>query len=99
MVEHTGAVPPEMWDQFGPGAVGIGWEMMSMGLAEHLKRPDEALPDPADPEMAGPLSENMASSNAAWAEASVAAGTDPEQAHAAVDRCLALYTGNTSARE
>ena len=97
VVEHTGAVPPEMWDQFGPGAVGIGWEMMFMGLAEHLKRPDEALPDPAGPEMVGPLNEYMASSNTAWAEASVAAGTDPEQAHAAADRCLAFYTGSPSA--
>ena len=28
---------PEMWAQFGPGAVGIGWETMLMGLAEHLR--------------------------------------------------------------
>ena len=97
VVEHTGAVPPEMWDQFGPGAVGIGWEMMLMGLAEHLERPDEALPDPASPEMVSPLNEFMVLSSAAWADASVTAGTDPGQARAAADRCFAFYTGNTGA--
>ena len=97
VVEHTGAVPPEMWDQFGPGAVGIGWEMALMGLAEHLVRPNEPRLDPADPEMVNPLNELMASSSAAWADASVADGTDPEQARAAADRCLAFYTGNPSA--
>ena len=24
---HTAVVPPEMWDTFGPGAVGVGWEL------------------------------------------------------------------------
>ena len=33
-------VPKEFWDQFGPGAVGIGWEMMLWGLHEHLTLPE-----------------------------------------------------------
>src|SRR4029453_8197077 len=24
-LEHVAVVPPEFWDQFGPGAVGVGW--------------------------------------------------------------------------
>ena len=24
---HTAIVPDEMWDQYGPGAVGVGWDM------------------------------------------------------------------------
>jgi uncharacterized protein YndB with AHSA1/START domain len=91
-VEHAAAVPLELWDQFGPGAVGIGWEMMLMGLAEHLAAPDAPRPDPNDHALAAPLNEFMAGSSAAWADASITAGTDPDQARAAAERCLAAYT-------
>src|SRR6188508_653698 len=26
-MSHTAVVPDEMWDMFGPGAVGVGWDM------------------------------------------------------------------------
>lgn len=31
-LRHLAHVPEEMWDQFGPGAVGIGWDLGLMGL-------------------------------------------------------------------
>src|SRR4029453_18873984 len=34
-LEHT-AIIEEHWNQFGPGAVGIGWDLAVMGLAQHL---------------------------------------------------------------
>ena len=33
---HTAIVPEEMWDQYGPGAVGVGWEGGLLGLELHL---------------------------------------------------------------
>ena len=36
LLEHTAPVDPENWEQYGPGAVGIGWEMALWGLDEHL---------------------------------------------------------------
>ena len=36
-MEHTATVPPEMWDQFGPGAVGVGWELGLFGLALYVE--------------------------------------------------------------
>ena len=33
---HTAAVPEEMWAEYGPGAVGVGWEGGLMGLGLHL---------------------------------------------------------------
>lgn len=93
-LEHTAPVSPEMWAEFGPGAVGIGWEMMLMGLAEHLAAPDAARPDPADPDLVGPLREYMTASSDLWREASVAAGTEPAEARAAAERCLAAYTAS-----
>ena len=79
--------------EFGPGALGIGWELGLGGLGLHLA-------DPAAP-IAGArlrrpfrayLAEFMTASSDRWAEASVAAGTDPEAARAAAERCIAAYT-------
>ncbi len=38
-LEHL-AVIDAHWDEFGPGAVGIGWDLTLMGLALHLAAPD-----------------------------------------------------------
>ena len=37
-LEHVAVVPDEFWDQYGPGAVGVGWEGGFLGLALHLRR-------------------------------------------------------------
>jgi len=34
-LEHT-AIIEDHWNQFGPGAVGVGWDLAVMGLARHL---------------------------------------------------------------
>jgi hypothetical protein len=85
-----------MWEQFGPGAVGIGWEMAMMGLGEHLATPDS---DPAEVAawMAGPegracLVEFMTSRSDEWTEVRIRFGTDPDAARAAGNRCAAAYT-------
>ncbi|UBU18734.1 SRPBCC family protein [Nonomuraea gerenzanensis] len=33
---HTSEPPEEFWTQFGPGAVGVGWDLALLGLALHL---------------------------------------------------------------
>jgi len=38
------------------------------------------------------LADYMRDSSAAWGEASIAAGTDPDEARAAAERCAAAYT-------
>jgi uncharacterized protein YndB with AHSA1/START domain len=93
-VEHTAHVDQERWEQFGPGAVGIGWDMMLLGLALHLST--GASMDPAEG-MAWATSDAgkafMAESVQAWSEAQVAGGEDAERARASAERCLAAYTG------
>ena len=72
-----------MWEQFGPGAVGIGWEMALMGLDEHLRTPDA---DPAQVQewidrargTALPRRVHDRCAATQWIDASIAAGTDPE---------------------
>ena len=38
------------------------------------------------------LTDYTHASSTAWGEASIAAGTDPEEARAAAERCAAAYT-------
>jgi uncharacterized protein YndB with AHSA1/START domain len=74
--EHTAVVPDEFWDQYGPGAVGVGWDGGLLGLALHL-----AGGSVADP-MAWQISDEgrafYTRSAAAWGAASTAAGADAE---------------------
>ena len=76
-LEHVAHVADEFWDQFGPGATGIGWEMGLLGLAGHLADPAAERPDATE---------------WAASEAAVAAGADPEVAAARADRAYAAYT-------
>ena len=81
------------WDVYGPGAVGVGWELGLLGLATHLAQPNEPKPD----EVAFATSPDgkafITGSSERWASASVAAGTDPDAAGAAARRTTAFYTG------
>lgn len=78
------------WRMFGPGATGIGWEMMMLGLVLHLDSPDA--PRPA-PEELPDFSDYFTASGTAWGEADAADGADPAEAAAAARRCVAAYRG------
>ncbi len=85
----------EHWDTYGPGAVGVGWELALMGLTLHLARPAAPKPDEAE-FVASPAGKALiAGSSEGWQRAAVAAGTDPAAAHAAARRTTAFYTGES----
>ncbi|HTX84759.1 MAG TPA: SRPBCC family protein [Streptosporangiaceae bacterium] len=93
-LSHIAHVDDERWAQFGPGAVGVGWDSGLIGLYLHLTSfqavdPGEAARWSASDEGRRFLT---ASSNA-WYEASVAFGTSAAEARAAADRTTAFYTG------
>ena len=93
-LEHSALVEDLTGDhyvQFGPGAVGMGWEMSLMGLAEHLVQPDYVVREGDVASM--DLSEFMTESSNGWRDAAIAIGEDPEQATAAAERCRAAYAG------
>jgi uncharacterized protein YndB with AHSA1/START domain len=93
-LEHTAHVDETRWAEFGPGAVGIGWDGMVMGLTLHLASGGA----PVDPQeaMAWMMSEDgvrfMTTSGEEWCDASIAAGTPEDEARAAAARVLAFYT-------
>jgi uncharacterized protein YndB with AHSA1/START domain len=93
-IEHIAHVDDDLWQQFGPGAVGVGWDLMVMGLARHLAT--GAANDPAEGAawVSSPEGvEFMTRSNDAWYEAHVASGEDAATARERADRTLAAYTG------
>jgi uncharacterized protein YndB with AHSA1/START domain len=94
-LEHVAPVTDEFADQFGPGAVGIGWDMGMFGLANYVTDPSSAMGPQEGAAWAA--SEDgkqfMKASSDAWADADVAAGTDPERARTLAANTYAAYTG------
>jgi hypothetical protein len=94
-LEHAADVPEEMWRQYGPGAVGVGWDLGLMGLDGHLAS-GEAF-DHEEAEAWSLSAEGKAfirGSSEAWARASIASGTEESAARAAAARTTAFYTGD-----
>jgi uncharacterized protein YndB with AHSA1/START domain len=92
-LEHVAHVDDVVWARFGPGAVGIGWDMGLLGLATHLREGGDAREQGAAWVASEEAREFMAASGRAWGEADVASGTDPTEAAEAAQRTLAAYTG------
>ncbi len=74
---HTAVVPDEMWDTFGPGAVGVGWDGGLLGLGLYLAT-GETVGDPVAWQVSDEGREFYRLSSLAWGEASRAAGVDDE---------------------
>lgn len=90
-LEHEAPID-DHWDQFGPGAVGIGWDLTLLGLGEHLLTGEAVNVDEAA--LVGPeWVEVMTRSNDAWCQADIASGTAEDVARAAAERTIAAYTG------
>lgn len=84
----------DFWRQYGPGAVGIGWELGMCGLAIHLRTGDVVDPARFEQWSMGEDGRRFVTQAAVgWHEATVAAGLDPEWSRAAAERCRAFYLG------
>lgn len=97
-LEHTALVTEDtsFWDEYGPGATGVGWDLAFMGLAKHLATGASITGDHAQgwettPEGLAFITE----CSRQWAEANVRFGTPREAAEAARDRTTAFYTGQS----
>jgi uncharacterized protein YndB with AHSA1/START domain len=94
VVEHTIGVDDEIWRDFGPGAVGIGWDSMVLGLAIHLATGESI--DPSFGQQWTGTEEGrrfLTLSGEGWYAASVASDADPAAARALADRCIKAYLG------
>lgn len=93
VIEHIAHVD-DHWDQFGPGAVGMGWDSMVLGLAIHLATGEAIDPSFGAQWIATEEGRRfLALSGERWCTANVAFGTEPEVAREMATRCLAAYLG------
>jgi uncharacterized protein YndB with AHSA1/START domain len=88
---HTATVPLQMWDQFGPGAVGVGWDGAVLGLGLHLAGTDLSTEDKQALLESDEMREFNTASSEAWGEAYRAAGASPEAVAGAVAATTAFY--------
>ncbi len=86
----------EHWAEYGPGAVGVGWELGVMALAIHLARPTEPKLDEAAFSASPEGKRFITGSSEGWGQASIFFGTDAEAALAAARRTTAFYTGESA---
>lgn len=84
----------EHWAKFGPAAVGVGWDLTLMGLGRHLASGETLSHEAAEAWMRSDEGKDlMRASAAAWAEAHIKGGEDPETARAMAERTAGFYTG------
>jgi hypothetical protein len=94
-LEHTAIVPDELWAEYGPGAVGVGWDQGLLGLSLHLR--GESVEDPIAWQLSDEGREFAVRSSSAWGAANKAAGASPEAAANAVANTTAFYAPHPGA--
>jgi uncharacterized protein YndB with AHSA1/START domain len=81
------------WTQFGPGAIGVGWDFGLMGLGVHV---DSGVAVDREWAASFPLSAEgvvfVQRSAAGWADAAAGDGDEPGLAREAANRTVAAYT-------
>lgn len=90
---HIAIVDAVFWPTYGPGAVGVGWDLGLLGLQRHIEHPDVDRPPEAVPEWAtSPEAlEFYRRSSTAWGEAAAADGMD--KAMDAAENTRKFYSG------
>lgn len=95
VLEHIAEIADDaIWRQFGPGAVGMGWDSMLLGLALHVATGESIDPSFGQQWMATEDGRRFLTlSGDEWYAAHVAFGEEPAAARAMADRCIKAYLG------
>jgi uncharacterized protein YndB with AHSA1/START domain len=89
VLEHVAIVPEDRWAEYGPGAVGVGWDGAVLGLSLHLA--GGSIDDPGAWQVSDEARDFYTRSSAAWGEANAAAGADPDVVAKAVANTTQFY--------
>ncbi|MEU9059397.1 SRPBCC family protein [Streptomyces sp. NPDC048430] len=92
-LEHVSVVPEEFRSQYGPGAVGIGWDLALLGLGWHLAGDGISPEDAVDWQTSPEAKAFVARSGEEWGRAFAASGADPETVTATTVATIEFYTG------
>lgn len=79
------------WEQYGPGATGVGWEFGLLGLAIYFANPDA---EKVDEEAFATSTEGKAFIRG-WGDAAISAGEASERARNSTAQTAAFYTGES----
>jgi uncharacterized protein YndB with AHSA1/START domain len=97
-LQHIAHVDDERWAEFGPGAVGVGWDMGLIGLELHLSSGRAVDPQESAAWTASDDGRQFVTlSSQRWCDASIAAGTNETEARDAAQRTTAAYTATPEA--
>jgi uncharacterized protein YndB with AHSA1/START domain len=88
-LEHAAVVPEDRWAEYGPGAVGVGWDGGLLGLTLHLR--GGSVGDPVAWQESAEGREFFTRSSEAWGEANRVAGADPAVAAHGVASTTTFY--------
>jgi uncharacterized protein YndB with AHSA1/START domain len=93
-LEHIAHVDDTRWGEFGPGAVGVGWDLSLFGLGLYIASGVSQDPARVTEWMASAECKAlMRGSSDDWCRAAIVAGAERSHAHAAAARTIAAYTG------
>lgn len=95
---HEAPVDPDFYGEFGPGAVGVGWDLALMGLGVHTETGEPVAQDAGDEWSLSPEGKAFVTEAAeGWAAGAVQAGDAADDAYAAAERTIAFYTTDPAA--
>ena len=92
-ITHTAEGDIDRWTTYGPGAVGVGWDLTLLGLAHHVATGSGVPAETTDWGESDDAKQFMADSSRRWEAESVRAGTPEDVAQAAQERTTAFYLG------
>ena len=93
-LEHVAHVPEDLFDQFGPGAVGVGWDLALLkGLAIHFETARAVDHEEAERWVTSPEGRAFVEGcSRSWAEAAILAGIERGKAEEAAQRVCDFYS-------
>jgi uncharacterized protein YndB with AHSA1/START domain len=90
-LEHVATVEAERWAEFGPGAVGVGWDLTLLGLGLHLSGGEIKESEREAWSLSAEARDFVTRSSEAWASANEAAGATSAEAAVARDNTTRFY--------
>jgi uncharacterized protein YndB with AHSA1/START domain len=94
-LEHTAIVDPRLWARYGPGSVGVGWDLALLGLFLYLSTGQDRPEDPAAWATSPDAREFITRGSEAWGAAFRQAGASEAEAASAVAETTAFYLPHT----
>lgn len=88
-LDHLATHDPEIWDDFGPAASGVGWDLVLLGLALHVR--GETLTDPENWQASPEAAAVKRASVIAWARALAESGAPEAHVVRAAENSLGFY--------